>query len=54
MYTGANIFHAKGIIGCHFLCERFTDDPRNPNTTTYLDAVNWHWDISIHEQNFLR
>lgn len=53
MCTAANIFDAEGIIGCHFWCERFTDGHKKPNTM-YLDAMNWHWDISIHEQNFLR
>lgn len=54
MCTGANVFDAAGVIGCHFWCERFTDDHRKPNTTMYLDAMNQNCDISIHEQNFLR
>ena len=54
MCTGTNIFGAEGIISSLFWCERFTDDHRKPNTTMYLDAMNWYWDISIHEQNFLR
>lgn len=49
MCTGDNIFDAEGIIGCHFQLERFTDYHWKPNTTMYLDAMNWHWDIIIRE-----